>query len=180
MSDAPGEEAADLGPVTPQGEAMFAELQWIHSMIRSDLEIVREMAADAASGEPASGIQARLRTLAAASPLWQLRINCLHYCRFVHAHHHAESVLLFPELRRSNPALTPVVDKLQADHEHVSTLLDDVEAAARELGEEDGPGPRERLAAALGQLSTDLLAHLAYEEESIAGTLRTWTSWPYR
>jgi hypothetical protein len=87
---------AGLGPVTPQGEAMFAELQWIHSMIRSDLEIVREMAADAAAGEPARRIQARLRTLAAASPLWQLRISCLHYCRFVHSHHHAESVLLFP------------------------------------------------------------------------------------
>jgi hypothetical protein len=158
---------------------MFAELQWIHSMIRSDLEIVREMAADTAAGEPASRIQARLRTLAAASPLWQLRINCLQYCRFVHSHHHAESVLLFPELRRSNPALNPVVDKLQADHEHVSTLLDDVEEAARELTEDDQPAGRERLTAALGQLSTDLLAHLAYEEESIGGTLRTWTSWPY-
>lgn len=178
MSDVRDDPA--LGPVTPQGEAMFAELQWVHSMIRSDLEIVRQMAADAAAGEPASGIQARLRTLAAASPLWQLRVNCLQYCRFVHSHHHAESVLLFPELRRSNPALSPAVDKLQADHEHVSTLLDDVGAAARELGEDDGPAARARLVAALGQLSTDLLAHLAYEEESIGGTLRTWTSWPYR
>src|SRR5690242_2398485 len=102
---------------------MFAELQWIHSVIRSDLEIVREMAADTAAGEPASGIQARLRTLAAASPLWQLRISCLHYCRFVHSHHHAESVLLFPALRRANPALNPVVDKLEADHASVSDLL---------------------------------------------------------
>ena len=173
-------DAAGLGPVTPQGEAMFAELQWIHSLIRSDLEVVREMAAAAAAGEPASAIQARLRTLAAASPLWQLRVNCLHYCRFVHSHHHAESVLLFPELRRSNPALGPVVDKLQADHEHVSTLLDDVETAARELGDDDSPAARGRLVAALAQLSTDLLAHLAFEEESIGGTLRTWTSWPYR
>src|ERR1700758_2229294 len=29
-------------------------------------------------------------------------------CRFVHSHHHAESVLLFPALRRANPALNPV------------------------------------------------------------------------
>ena len=172
--------AAAPEPVTPQGEAMFAELQWIHSVIRGDLEIVREMAAGAAAGEPASGIQARLRSLAAASPLWQLRINCLHYCRFVDSHHQAESFLLFPELRRSNPALNPVVDKLEADHAHVSALLDDVEAAARELGEDDGPAPRGRLVTALGQLSTDLLAHLAFEEESIGGTLRTWTSWPYQ
>ena len=51
-------------------------------------------------------------------------------------------MLLFPELRRSNPALAPVVDKLQADHEHVSTLLDDVETAARELGDDDSPAAR--------------------------------------
>ena len=37
---------------------------------------------------------------------------------------------------------------------------------------------RDRLIAALSALSTDLLAHLAYEEEHIAGTLRTFTRWP--
>ena len=173
-------EAAGLGAVTPQGEAMFAELQWIHSVIRSDLEIVREMAADTAAGEPASGIQARLRTLAAASPLWQLRVSCLHYCRFVHSHHHAESVLLFPALRRANPALNPVVDKLEADHASVSDLLGEVETAARELSDAEDPAARDLLTRALQQLSADLLAHLQYEEDHISDTLRTWSDWPYR
>jgi hemerythrin HHE cation binding domain-containing protein len=159
---------------------MVAELKWVHDMLRRDLRTVRQMAADAAAGREAGEIRAGIRSLAASGPLWQLKAGCLHYCRFVHSHHHAESVLLFPALRRANPALDPVVDKLEADHAHVSTLLDDVEAAARDLGDDDSPSARTRLVAALGQLSADLLAHLAYEEESIGGTLRTWTTWPYR
>jgi hypothetical protein len=159
----------------PRGEAMVAELKWVHDMIRHDLALIQRMAADTAAGEPASAIRRGIRALASASPVWQLKAGCLHHCRFVHSHHSHESYLLFPALRQANPALNPVVDKLQADHEHVSGLLDEVEAAAQELA--DGT-ERDRLVAALGALSTDLLAHLAYEEASIADTLRTFTRWP--
>ena len=96
----------------------------------------------------------------------------------MHAHHTLESAMLFPELRRMNPALDAVVDKLEADHASVSGLLDDVSAAAQALGERDEPPVRERLTGALQRLSTDLLAHLSYEEEHISDTLRTWTAWP--
>jgi len=71
-----------------------------------------------------------------------------------------------------------VVDKLEADHAHVATLLNQVEAAARDLDPATGPQSRERLAGALHTLSTDLLAHLAYEEEQISGTLSTFSHWP--
>jgi iron-sulfur cluster repair protein YtfE (RIC family) len=86
--------------------------------------------------------------------------------------------MLFPELRRSNPALNPVVDKLEADHDSVSGLLEEVEAAAQALGSREDPALRERLTGALQNLSTDLLAHLQYEEEHISDRLRTWTAWP--
>ena len=101
-------------PGNPRGEAMVAELKWVHDMIRRDLRTVRQMAADVTAGLPAAEIQARISSLAAGGPLWQLKINCLQYCRFVHSHHNAESIMLFPGLRRANPALNPVVDKLEA------------------------------------------------------------------
>ncbi len=159
----------------PRGEAMVAELRWVHDMIRRDLALIQQMAADTAAGEPAGTIRRGIRALASASPIWQLKAGCLRHCRFVHAHHSHESYLLFPALRQANPALNPVVDKLEADHQHVSTLLDAIEVAAEDLSE---GGARDRLIAALGALSTDLLAHLAYEEEHIASTLRTFTRWP--
>src|SRR5450755_2850884 len=163
----------------PRGEAMVAELKWVHDMIRRDLRTVRQLAADVTAGLPVLEIQAGIRSLAAGGPLWQLKINCLQYCRFVHSHHHAESIMLFPALRQASPALNPVVDKLEADHLNVSRLLSEVEEAARALGEREDPALREQLSSALQNLSTDLLAHLEYEEENISGTLRTWSHWPF-
>ncbi len=171
-------ETALPGPPNPRGEALVAELKWVHDMIRRDLRTVRQMAADVAAGLAAEEIQAGIRSLAAGGPLWQLKINCLQYCRFVHSHHHAESIILFPGLRQLNPALNPVVDKLEADHQAVSDLLDEVGAAASELGSQEQPAVRQRLTRALQNLSTDLLAHLEYEEENISGTLRTLSGWP--
>jgi iron-sulfur cluster repair protein YtfE (RIC family) len=160
------------------GEGLAAELVWVHDMIRRDLETVRRLASEVARGLPGQDAQAGIRSLAASGPLWQLKINCLQYCRFVHMHHHAESVMLFPELRRANPALNPVVDRLEADHASVAGLLDEVEAAAQALSDREDPALRERLSGALQDLSADLLDHLRYEEDNISGTLRTWTAWP--
>jgi hypothetical protein len=165
-------------PPSSRGEAMVTELRWVHDMIRQDLRTIRQLAAAAAAGVAAEEIQAGIRSLAAGGPLWQLKINCLQYCRFVHSHHHAESVMLFPALRRANPSLNPVVDKLEADHASVSGLLDAVESAARELSDGTEPAARDRLTYALQQLSTDLLAHLQYEEDHISDTLRALPAWP--
>ncbi|MBM0236512.1 hemerythrin domain-containing protein [Micromonospora sp. ATA32] len=164
----------------PRGEALVEELKWVHSMIRRDLRKVRKMAADVADGLPAKQVQAGIRSLATNGPLWQLKVNCLQYCHFVHSHHNAESAMIFPALRRSNPALNPVVDKLEADHANVAGLLDEVEGAARALGSREDPAVRQRLTQALQRLADDLLAHLQYEEEQISDTLRTWTKWPFR
>lgn len=160
------------------GETLVAELRWVHDMIRRDLQTVRQMATDAASGRPADEVRSGIRSLASSGPLWQLKINCLHYCRFVHSHHGAESVALFPALRRANPELAPVVDKLEADHRDVSALLGEVETAAQALGGREDPAAREQLTRALHNVSETLLAHLSYEEEQISDTLRTFGGWP--
>jgi hypothetical protein len=161
-----------------RGDAMVAELKWVHNMIRRDLRIVRQLASDATAGRPAGEIAAGIATLAAGGPLWQLRVNCLQYCQFVHHHHQAESVLLFPALRRANPDLGPVVDKLEADHAQVAVLLDDVTGTSGDLADDDTPGARRQLSAALQVLSDVLLAHLAYEEENTAATMRGMSGWP--
>jgi hypothetical protein len=156
---------------------MVAELKWVHRVIRHDLEIVRRLADEIGDGLSGAEAAARIEDLAVGSPLWQLKINCLQYCRFVHAHHHAESALLFPRLRQSDPALGPVVDKLEADHARVSDLLDEVSAVAQSLASAEDADVRKLLIVALTSLSDVLLVHLDYEEENISGTLRTWTSW---
>lgn len=130
------------------------------------------------AGADAGYVAGEIEALKNGSVLWRLRVSCLTYCRFVHLHHRNEDVNIFPALRRSNPALGPVVDKLEADHRKVSDLLDEVEDAARTLAAEDDSDSRSRLVAALEDLGAHLLEHLAYEEREISPTVLEWEGWP--
>src|SRR5687767_3912856 len=102
--------------VTSPGEALVAELIWVHDRIRHDLDVLQRLSADVVAGISAGDVHAEIGRLQTNSPLWQLRVNCLYYCRVVHMHHRIEDIALFPELRRTNPALAPVVDRLESDH----------------------------------------------------------------
>ena len=157
---------------TEQGRALFQELLWVHSVVRRDLETVRRLAGEVAGGLPAEQLNAELDELQTNGPLWQLKINCLRYCRFVHLHHRAEDVLLFPRLRETDSEIGPVVDKLEADHRRVSDDLDEVEAAAAHLTNGDSEAARTRVADGLNVLAENLLAHLDFEEREAGPTLR--------
>jgi hemerythrin superfamily protein len=162
MSPSDGTDAG--GSETVQGRAMFEELLWVHSMIRRDLELVEKLAADVGEGLPGEAVREALGELKTNGPLWQLKVNCLRYCRFVHAHHGAEDRLLFPALRAADASIGPLVDRLEADHARVSDLLDAIEAAARALTEADGGAARPRVVDGLRDLHGHLLEHLDYEE----------------
>jgi hemerythrin-like domain-containing protein len=124
------------------------------------------------SGLTASDLNAELRRLETSGPLWQLKVNCLRYCRFVHGHHGFEDSAWFPSMRRADPALAPVVDRLEEEHRKVAAELDDVEAAAAALTEADSGDTRRRVVEALERLADDLTEHLAHEELSLGPTLR--------
>ena len=68
-------EAQAPVPGDPRGEAMVAELKWVHDMIRRDLRTVRQMAADAAAGR-GQGMGRQLRSelkMLTALPVAELR-----------------------------------------------------------------------------------------------------------
>jgi hypothetical protein len=166
------EESETSGPETERGRAIFEELLWVHSIIRRDLETVERLAADVGEGLPGEDVQDTLAELKTGGPLWQLKVNCLRYCSHGHAHHGAEDVLLFPTLRATDPAIGPVVDRLEADHQRVSDLLDVVEAAARSLTATNGGAARQRVIDGLRELHIHLLEHLDYEELNAGPTMR--------
>jgi Hemerythrin HHE cation binding domain len=174
LPDGSGADGIEEMPVTAQGEALYQDLLWVHGLLRQDLATVERLAVEVAEGAPAEDVVAGVRALETAGPLWRLRASCLHYCRFVHHHHRLEDVALFPELRRVNPSLGPVVDRLQEDHRRVAGLLQRVESAAGALEGTDSPEARAAVAESLEALAAHLLAHLDLEEESVAETLRRW------
>ncbi len=160
------------------GAQLVEALRWVHAAIRHDVGACQALAEAVAAGAPAAHVRGQLADLRTTGVLWTLRVRCLHACRFVHAHHGHEDHLLFPALRRSNPALTEAVDRLEADHRTVSRLLDETESAAAALADVgDVPG-RRRLVDALRSLTATLLVHLDLEEDLVTPTLLRWTAWP--
>jgi len=164
--------SVEAKPETERGKALFAELLWVHSAIRRDLELVEKLAADVEDGVAGEAVEIALEDLKTRGPLWKLKVNCLRYCRFVHAHHGAEDTLLFPVLRAADPSIGPVVDRLEADHARVSDLLDAIEAAARALTDADDREARRRVIDGLRDLHGHLLEHLDYEERSAGPAMR--------
>lgn len=162
----------------PFGVAVHRQLKLIHQMLRNDLTTCRELAAEVAAGASSEQIRDRLADVRQTRPLWTLQVNCLYHCRIVHMHHGIEDADMFPALRRSNPELGTVVDRLESDHRAISTLLDQVESSARDLDDASTSDARDHLVTALRDLATRLLEHLAFEEENIAATMRTWERWP--
>lgn len=175
MSRPPDLEEA---PTHPVGEAAFHRLQCIHDALRQDLATVNRLAARVLDGLPGDEARAGVALLRTSTPLWDLRRNCLGYCRFVEGHHGVEDTKLFPALRASNPAIEPAVDRLEADHREVAGIAAEVEQAADDLVREDTPAARSRLAGALRRMSDHLLAHLDFEEETIGPTMRRWSREP--
>ena len=158
-------------PETVRGRAIYRLLLAVHATIRRELERVELLAEQALDGMPPEDLRRELDEMKRGGMLWRLQIDCLRYCRFVHSHHNAEDVIFFPELRDTNPAIGPVIDRLQADHRRVSDQLDAVEAAANALAEYDSKPAREALAGALQNLGEQLLEHLSYEERNVEATV---------
>jgi iron-sulfur cluster repair protein YtfE (RIC family) len=163
--------AFEAQPETARGRVIYRLLLGVHAAVRGDLERVERLAAQALEGLPADELTQELDELKRNGMLWRLRVDCLRYCYFVHSHHNAENALFFPELRDTNPAINPVIDRLEAEHRRVSEQLNAVEAAAKALSDDDGEPARRAVADALRTLGDSLLAHLDYEERNLEPTV---------
>ena len=128
------------GRETDAGRAAFKPL-WAHSGVRRDLGD-RAAARGRCARRPSAPRRpnAELKELEANGPLWQLKINCLRYCRFVHLQHSAEDVLLFPRLRRDRPGDRSGGRPARGRSPARSDQLDEVEAAAAQLTNGDARG----------------------------------------
>ena len=92
---------------------------------------------------------------------WTLGAYCAQYCRFVTGHHGMEDRSVFPHLRRSDPALTPVLDRLESEHLVIHDVLEQLDEAL--VGLVSGASGSAELQRVVDRLSETLLEHLAYE-----------------
>ena len=174
--DEPGrphhDEPADAAYASDR-QAAAQHLVDIHDGLRAELAQVREVLDQVRRGHVTVGAaRSVINTMTMRQNNWTLGAYCESYCRIVTGHHTLEDRSVFPHLRRSEPGLGPVIDRLEHEHEVIAEVLEQFDRALVRLVGEDGSGEAGRRALdevqrAVDLLTDTLLSHLSYEEREL-------------
>ncbi len=142
----------------------------IHDHLRDELRTLRDLVDQVSTGDIDVGAaRSHINTMTMRQNNWTVGAYCESYCRLVTTHHTLEDIQLFTHLRSADPALRPVVDRLQEEHEAIHGVLEGVDRALVALVSE--PDGIKELRAAVDLLSDTLLSHLSYEERELVEPL---------
>lgn len=154
----------DRGRVTGQ------HLIEVHDHLRGELERVRELVRQVAEGVLDVGAaRSEINEMTMRQNNWTLGAFCESYCRFVTVHHTLEDTSFFPRIRRADPRMAPVLDRLSAEHQVIHEVLDGVDAALVALVRD--PAGIAELGDAVDLLTDTLFSHLSYEERELVEPL---------
>ncbi len=146
----------------------------IHDHLRAELDQVRDLARQVRQGAMDVGAaRSELHEMSLRQNNWTLGAYCQSYCRVVTGHHGLEDRSVFPHLRRADPALAPVLNRLEAEHQVIHGLLNDLDRALVELvTDPDQEGAAlDRFDSVVDLFTDALLSHLAYEERQLIDPL---------
>ena len=142
----------------------------VHDHLRRELTTVRDLVEQVKAG--ALGVadaRSAINQMTMRQNDWTLGAYCASYCRVLTGHHSLEDAEVLPHLRRADPGLAPVIDRLNEEHLVIHDVLEEVDAALVSFVADSN-----RITAledALDLLSDALLSHLAYEEQQIVEPL---------
>ncbi|GAA2118478.1 hemerythrin domain-containing protein [Streptomyces synnematoformans] len=142
----------------------------VHDHLRQELERLRALVVRVLDGTLTAGAaRSHIATMTLREHNWSLGAHCAAYCRVVTLHHTVEDQQLFPQLRRFDPRLAPVLDRLAEEHLVIHDVLERVDRAL--VAFVAGPEGNAALEAAVDLLAEALLSHLAYEEHELVAPL---------
>ena len=148
---------------TRRGRLVGQHLIDVHDVLRRELEELRGILEQVREGAMGAGeARAALNEMALRQNDWALGAFCARYCAAVDGHHRLEDAQIFPHLRRSEPDLDPVIDRLEEEHRAIHDAIQGVDGAL--VHHLTHPGDFSRIEVALDLLTDALLSHLSYEE----------------
>jgi alkanesulfonate monooxygenase SsuD/methylene tetrahydromethanopterin reductase-like flavin-dependent oxidoreductase (luciferase family) len=171
------ESARPAGPAvdpdatyTERGRMTGRHLIEVHDHLRAELERVRSLVGQVADGALDVGAaRSEINEMTMRQNNWTLGAFCESYCRFVTMHHSLEDASLFPSLRRADPRLRPVLDRLSEEHRAIHDVLERVDAAL--VATVSDPKGIAELTEVVDLLTDTLLSHLSYEERELVEPL---------
>lgn len=169
-----GEAAAGTrhtdGVAAQRSSGAGAHLVEVHDGLRAELDRLRDIVEQVVAGEEqAHRARNAINELTMRQNNWTLGAYCAQYCRFLTGHHTLEDRSVFPHLRRSEPALAPVLDRLEAEHVVIHDVLEQLDEAL--VGLVSGASGTAELQRVVDLLSRTLLEHLASEEDDLVPAL---------
>ncbi|MEN3612679.1 hemerythrin domain-containing protein [Plantactinospora sp. ZYX-F-223] len=155
---------------THQGRYAGRHLVDVHDHYRAELRQVRDILRQVREGTSQIGdARDQLNVMTIRANDWTLGGVCQAQCRAVATHHTMESQGIFPHLRRSQPDLAAVLDRLHEEHLAIHEVLEGVDAALVHLAR--NPTDYGPITEAIDLLTDTLLSHFAYEESQLIGPL---------
>jgi hemerythrin-like domain-containing protein len=155
---------------TAQQHASAQGLIDVHDHLRQELAQIRDLIEQTAAGTMGvAEARSEINTMTIRQNNWTVGAYCESYCRLVTIHHTIEDQSMFPHLRRSDPRLAPVIDRLEEEHHAIHKILDGVDQAL--VGLVGRPEGIDDLQAAVDLLTDSLLSHLSYEERQLVEPL---------
>lgn len=155
---------------TPEQQAAAQHLVDVHDALRAELAQLRDVVEQVRHGlADAGAARSVLNTMTVRQNSWTLGAYCASYCRILTGHHALEDRSIFPHLRAAEPAIAPVVDRLEQEHLVIAGVLDDVDRALVALVAD--PARFGELQHAVDLLTDTLLSHLSYEERELSQPL---------
>lgn len=138
----------------------------VHDHLRRELTRLRDLMEQVLDKSVDVGAaRSELNAMTMRQNNWTLGTYCESYCRLVATHHMLEDRAVFPHLRRADPRLGPVLDRLQDEHEVIHEILEGLDRALVEfVGSPDGAA---ELRESVDLLTDALLSHLSYEEREL-------------
>ncbi|MEU4774346.1 nitroreductase/quinone reductase family protein [Micromonospora sp. NPDC023644] len=133
----------------PEAASLGAALKLIHDAFRRELTLIRDEVTRSGPGLGA-----------------QLRVNCLTFCHGLHHHHRNEDDGMFARLEGQRPDLAPALARLREEHRRIAALVERLRQVAGDPDADPADARRE-----VTRLTTELEAHLTYEEEQLIPVL---------
>lgn len=158
------------GSVSELSRRVGDHLAEVHELYRGELAQVQDVLAQLRAGSASPGeARGELQRVALLANNWAFGGVCQRYCFALTQHHDMESGQIFPHLRRAEPELAPVLDRLHDEHLVIHHALGDVDAALVRLAA--APDDLAPIEAAIELLTATILSHFAYEERELSGPL---------
>ncbi|MEU1603121.1 LLM class flavin-dependent oxidoreductase [Micromonospora matsumotoense] len=162
---------------SPQAQAAGGHLVDVHDHLRRELSEIRDLLDQVRRGVVSAGdARGVLNRMTLRQNNWTLGAYCAAYCTLVTQHHGLEDDAIFPHLRRADPGLVPVIDRLEQEHVVIHEVVEGVDRALVALIGD--PGRLTGLQQAVDVLTDTLLSHLSYEEQNIVEPLARYGFFP--